>query len=90
MLALSIDKRAAAFLAKLPQKHAGQVARKIHSLRTDPYPSDSKLLKGIPLHRTDSGEYRIVYRVEDEVVRVYLIGKRNDDDVYRRLDRLAK
>jgi len=31
------------------------------------------------------GEFRAIFAVRDGVVRVATIGKRNDDDVYRRL-----
>jgi len=31
------------------------------------------------------GEYRIIFDVCDGVLRVVAIGKRNDDEVYRRL-----
>jgi mRNA interferase RelE/StbE len=34
------------------------------------------------------GEYRVVYRYDDESVYVVVCGKRNDDEVYRRLERL--
>jgi mRNA interferase RelE/StbE len=30
----------------------------------------------------DCGEYRIIYRLDDDVLRIALIGKRNDDQVY--------
>jgi hypothetical protein len=33
------------------------------------------------LYRKDVGEYRIIYRFDDAIVYVLLIGKRNDDDV---------
>lgn len=41
-------------------------------------------------YRVDSGEYRIVYRfnANEDLVEVILVGKRNDDDVYKRLERL--
>jgi mRNA interferase RelE/StbE len=35
----------------------------------------------------DSGEYRIVYDVTEDAVRIIIVGKRNDDEVYRLLDR---
>jgi mRNA interferase RelE/StbE len=49
-----------------------------------------KQLKGYPgYYRVDSGEYRIVYRfhVNEDLVEVILVGKRNDDDVYKKLER---
>lgn len=48
---------------------------------------DSVLLKGYPRRRADSGEYRIVHEHDDPELRVLLIGKRNDDEVYRLLRR---
>jgi mRNA interferase RelE/StbE len=48
-------------------------------------------LKGYPgLYRVDSGEYRIVYRfdVEADVIQILLVGKRNDDEVYKQLKQL--
>ncbi len=38
----------------------------------------------------DEGEYRIVYRfdVDADLVEVILVGKRNDDEVYKQLKRL--
>jgi mRNA interferase RelE/StbE len=89
MLKIEISKRAGKFLQKLPAKHARQLATKIQALRTQPYPADSQPLKGhAPLHRADVGEYRIVYLVETELLRIALIGKRNDDEIYRQLRRL--
>ena len=35
--------------------------------------------------RADAGEYRIVYDLAERSLRVMLIGKRNDAEVYRRL-----
>lgn len=37
--------------------------------------------------RADVGEYRIVFRYDNETVVVFVIGKRNDGDVYKKLDR---
>jgi mRNA interferase RelE/StbE len=44
-------------------------------------------MRGYPFHRVDIGEYRIVYAWDDKTVDVFLIGKRNDDEVYKRLKR---
>lgn len=83
-----VAKRANKYLASLPPKHLRQIATKIDELVINPEPNDSKLLHGYPYHRADIGEHRIIYRYSDELLYIALIGKRNDDDVYRRLDRL--
>ncbi|WP_017292672.1 type II toxin-antitoxin system RelE family toxin [Geminocystis herdmanii] len=80
------------FLQGLQPKIAAQIAKKTLSLNVNPFPTDSKQLKGYPnYYRVDSGEYRIVYRyhLEEDLVEVLLVGKRNDDEVYKKLARLA-
>jgi len=54
-------------------------------LMADPEPPDSILIKGSPYRRADIGEYRIVYQVRNNCLFVFVIGKRNDDEVYRLL-----
>ncbi len=51
-------------------------------------PADSKALQGYPFWRADVGEYRIVYRVEENCLKVALVDKRNDDEVYKKLSRM--
>ena len=46
----------------------------------NPEPHDSKKLKGYPYRRADIGEYRIVYRVEGDVLKITVAGKRNDSE----------
>ena len=88
MLKLNLEGRPERFVEKRPSKHRGQIYRKLDSLCVDPFPPDSKKLGGYALLRADVGEYRIAYRVEGEFLKVYLIGKRNDNDIYKRLKRL--
>jgi mRNA interferase RelE/StbE len=85
MLKLSVSKQARKFLDDLPAKQFRQIVRKIFSLQEDPRPHDAEQLKGYPFLRNDVGEYRIIYDVQDYTLRLILIGKRNDDDVYKKL-----
>ena len=87
MLKVNLSHQSAKFIKKLSTKHARQVATKITELRSNPYPQDSLKLKGYSYQRTDVGEYRIVYQVEAEILEILLIGKRNDDEVYKQLKR---
>ena len=89
MPAIRISKSAREFIEKLAPKEAKQIAVKVFSLSVDPRPHDSKLLKGSSgdYLRVDSGEFRIIYRIEGEILLVSDIGKRNDDEVYRRFGR---
>ena len=79
------------FLKGLQPKIAAQISKKIFALNLDSLPSDSKALIGYPDHfRVDIGEYRIIYSYvsSDDLVEIVLVGKRNDDEVYKRLKRL--
>jgi mRNA interferase RelE/StbE len=92
MLKLDPSRQAHKFLKHLQAsnpKHARQFVHKIQALRDDPQPPGSTLLKGkaAAYRRADIGEYRIVYRVEADTLKLALIGKRNDADIYRQLER---
>ena len=89
MLELNLDKRADKFTRKLPHKQEGQIGRKLAELLSFPFPNDSKHLKGMDWYRVDVGEHRIIYNVRGNVLDVPLIGKRNDDEVYKRLKRMG-
>ena len=85
---LDLSKSAKAFLESLPPKQYKQVAERVFALSGNKQPHDSHHLSGQPgLKRIDQGEYRIVFSVQQDVVRVQFVGKRNDDEVYRQLAR---
>jgi len=88
MLRLDLTKKTIAFLDSLQPKQFKQVSKKIFSLMANSKPHDSKELKGQSYRGTDIGEYRIIYRVEEDVLKVAIIGKRNDSAVYKKLARL--
>ncbi len=88
MLKLDITKQVLKFFRSLPAKQYRQVFNKVLALMEDPEPPDSSLLIGYPYRRADIGEYRIVYRIEEDCLKVALIGKRNDDEVYRQFKNL--
>ena len=88
MRKLDINRAAAKFLTDLQAKQYKQVAQKIFALLADPEPNDASQLKGRDYWRADIGEYRIVYLFDADIVTIYLIGKRNDDEVYKKLERL--
>jgi mRNA interferase RelE/StbE len=88
---IDLSRQAASFLRDLPGKPARQIAEKLAALAAGPASLPSEGLKGYaPLRRLRSGEYRIIFAIEDDVVRVRLIGKRNDDEIYKALERTWK
>lgn len=70
-----------------PAKVYRQITLKIFELSIDPRPPDIKpIATGF---RVDVGEYQIFYEIDDQAqaVLILLVGKRGDDDIYRRLNR---
>ncbi|MBK9039036.1 MAG: type II toxin-antitoxin system RelE/ParE family toxin [Bdellovibrionales bacterium] len=90
MLKIEITRRADKFIESLPAKQKRQITTKILELRNNPEPHDSIQIKGFSQYRrTSVGEYRIIYQVQDNILLVIvLVGRRNDDDVYKQLKRL--
>ena len=83
-----LEKRAQKFLARLPVKQGRQAKDKLFALLADPFPPDSKKLKGSAFRGVDFGEYRIIYSVASDTLYIPIVGKRNDDEVYRKLKQL--
>jgi mRNA interferase RelE/StbE len=89
VLKIQITKRVYKFLDRLPLKPALQLKEKLQGLRVNPSPQDSRLLIGYPNYRRVTvGEYRIIYSVEKDTLLVFLIGKRNDGEVYKKLKQI--
>jgi mRNA interferase RelE/StbE len=85
---IDLSKQAGDFLRGLESMQARQIAEKIQQLGVDPPSLPSEALKGYaPMRRLKSGEFRIVFAVVDDVVQIRLIGKRNDDEIYKALER---
>jgi mRNA interferase RelE/StbE len=88
---LDLTKDALRFIEELEPKHFKQVVNKILSLLENPQPNDGKKLIGYDDYfRVSVGEYRVIYRVDKETVKVALVGKRNDDEVYKQFQRRMK
>ncbi len=93
MLLIDLKPKAKKFIDTLPPKHKRQIKDSILSLRDTPFPHDSKRLVGYEDYiRIDTGEYRIIYRyeIDKQLITVVLVGKRNDDDIYRIAKRTLK
>ena len=82
----------AEFIRKLKKsnpKSAGVVVRKIYNLAENPNPPDAIKMNGAKneFWRVAAGAHRIVYSVQENMLTVEFIGKRNDDEIYRRFNR---
>ena len=89
MLKIDLSRASKKFLKRLPPKQGRQIAVKITELLKNSRPHDSIKMKGkaCDYHRVDVGEYRVIYQVEANTLKVALVGKRNDDQVYKEFKR---
>ncbi len=89
MQKIDFSKQARKFFESRDAKQRKQIAQKITALSDNAFPSDSIGLRGFSdYYRVDIGEYRVIYEVGDNLIYIKVIGKRNDDEVYRIFKRL--
>ena len=91
MRRIELSRVAGSVLRELPNKQARQIVEKLNALASDPAGLPTEPLKGYaPLRRARSGEFRIIFAVDNDTLDVRLIGKRNDDEIYKALQRSWK
>ena len=84
--ALFIRRSAEKEIARLPPKMRRQVNRRVLELEANPRPHDVKRLRGHErTFRVASGEYRIVYEIDDDRKAVTVLTVQHRKDVYRNL-----
>lgn len=85
MLGLSLSNKSKKFLQNMTvPKHISQINEKISDLRKEVEMSDIKKLQGSDVYyRVTVGEYRIIYKKQNNILYVDAIGKKNDGYVYK-------
>ena len=80
---LEIKRSAAKELAQLPSKDRGRVVARIQALAEDPRPVGAEKLSGQERYRVRQGDYRILYEIEDQILRIVVVKIGHRRDVYR-------
>lgn len=70
-------------LGKIPKKELLKILEKIESLSNDPHPTGSIKLSNQDKYRVRVGNYRILYRVEDNTLTVFVVKIGHRKDIYR-------
>ncbi|GLK16663.1 mRNA interferase RelE/StbE [Herbiconiux flava] len=70
-------------IKKLPPKGKRRVQAAIELPADDPRPPAAKRLVARPERRVRTGDFRVIYRIDDGVLRVVVVSARNRRDVYR-------
>ena len=80
---LEIKRSAAKELAQVPPKDRGRIIARIQALAEDPRPVGAEKLSGQERYRVRQGDYRILYEIEDQVLRIMVVKIGHRRDVYR-------
>ena len=80
---IEIKKSAAKEIASLPKSDIARIVEKIERLATDPRPDGCKKLSGDEKYRIRVGRYRILYRIEESLLIIYIVKVGHRRDVYR-------
>ena len=70
-------------IARLDKPDQKRVLKTLESLSQNPRPVGCKKLVGVPAWRVRVGQLRIVYLIEDEVLRVEVVRVAHRKEVYR-------
>jgi mRNA interferase RelE/StbE len=80
---LQIKRSAAKELAQVPPNHRGRIVARIQALAEDPRPVGAEKLSGQERYRVRQGDYRILYEIEDQILRIMVVKIGYRRDVYR-------
>ncbi len=80
---IEIKKSAVKELNNLPVNELKRIVQKIQNLIDDPRPPGCKKLTGEEKYRIRSGNYRILYLIEDDILIIYIVKIGHRREVYR-------
>jgi mRNA interferase RelE/StbE len=70
-------------ILRLPSVIASKIEKALLDLEMDPRPNGCKKLKGRKGYRIRVGDYRVIYEIGDNVLRVIVIDLGHRKDIYR-------
>ena len=80
---IQVKKSAEKELGKIPKKELLKILDKIKSLADDPHPAGSIKLTRQEKYRVRVGNYRVLYKVEDAILTVFVVKVSHRKDIYR-------
>lgn len=80
---LELKRSAAKELGQVPRKDRGRIVARIQALAQDPRPPGAEKLSGLERYRIRQGDFRILYEIEDDSLRVMVVKIGHRRDVYR-------
>ncbi len=72
-------------LKRLDRKQAERILAKVYALAEDPFPNASDSLSNQAAYRLRVGDYRVIYEVQKQEVRIWVIRIQHRREVYKNL-----
>ena len=82
MYQLVIDRYAQKQLGKIPPPHFNRIIKAINELANNPRPIGYIKLTGRPGYRIRIGDYRVIYKIEDKILSVFVVDIGDRKDIY--------
>ena len=82
MYQVVIDRYAQKQLDKVSAPHFNRIVKAISALASNPRPPGYKKLTARPAYRIRIGDYRVIYKIEDKVLTVFIIDIGHRREVY--------
>jgi mRNA interferase RelE/StbE len=80
---IEIKKSAVKELNNLPVNELKKIVQKIQNLADNPRPPGCKKLSGEEKYRIRSGNYRVLYIIDDNILIIYIVKIGHRREVYR-------
>ena len=85
MYDIQIELKAKKFLQNIQNPVKSKIVSKIQSLSENPRPHLCKKLKKSVYYRIRVSDYRIIYKIEDDILKVIVITIGHRKDIYNRI-----
>jgi mRNA interferase RelE/StbE len=82
------SRRATRSLRNLEASTRRRVIDRVRDLANDPRPPDCEALRGYPYFRVRVGDYRVVYDIRDEEIRIAIVLVGHRREIYEQVKRL--
>jgi mRNA interferase RelE/StbE len=70
-------------LDHLPDEIANRILARLAGLEANPRPADVKKLKGRDAWRIRVGDYRVIYEIQDRILKIIVIHAGHRREIYR-------
>jgi len=82
---IEIKESARKALSKIQKSDQVRICKAIEDLKENPRPSGVKKLKGNDNWRIRVGNYRVVYEIDDEIIKIIVLAMGHRREIYKEL-----